>query len=109
MEKPNLQLIDLDQEFPSINTGGIQWYSLVIRDLNRSQNVSEWFYVASCSRDNLDNPELEDAKIVDAVLMQDTPNKEELLKFAKAKFDRMNCKSWDDFYKKMREHFIYED
>ena len=86
---------------------GRGWVEWCTRDLDYNGVNPEWFSVAAC------NDYYFERIPVDAnhepYLVQAAFEQEKLLEYAEHIYDQLEFKDWDDFYKKMSEHFIYED
>lgn len=89
---------------------GITWCSLSLTDMSTGTEISEWYYVSSCSIDYFRKNQEKLSKVEqNANLVQEVYDEDALNEFAKAKFAQMQFTDWDDFYKKMSQEFVYED
>lgn len=86
----------------------IRWRYLILFDHGTEQTISEWFYVAACSKEYILKNNLSKSE-KEATLIQNDFDEDALLEFARGKFNAMSFKNWDDFYSQMSKSFVYED
>ena len=111
----NIKFHSISEDFPDqrrdIDDAWIQWCGLRLKDQSRNAEIPERFYVVACSQEYLGTHkvELSDAEDTNALLLQRRFNHEQVLSFARDKFNALAFENWDDFYKKMSGEFVYEN
>ena len=91
--------------------GWAEWRALQLIDEQQKSSVAEWFYVVACNQIYFDEVLIgEDwARESRAIQIQSHYDEKLLQEFADEKIKRLEFNSWDDFYEKMPQEFVYED